>query len=332
MTETSGGSLETPLRDLVATARYREALAMFLEADERSEPLSPETQILAATAASRIGEFALSAALAGGAQTAFQHLDNTAGVLQCINLLGTLAFERGNIDDAEARFRVVVELAERANCPRFAARGANNLANIAHLRDQPEHASALYQKALDAYHRVEDELGIAETRYNLIRSRWVSLGTKDALEACSRSVETAERLGVGGLISLTLLGRAELLIERGAFQEATDDIDRAQMLAWLEGNGPHVLESERLRAFLSLRRGMAAGAHERAELIRSRATEAGCALIAAEAASISALALKIERRLPEADAAHDRAIASFRALGAHGLLANHQRAWEETPA
>jgi len=83
---------------------------------------------------------------------------------------------------------------------------------------------------------------------------------------------------------------------------------------------------------LSLRRGIAAGAHERAELIRSRATETGCALIAAEAASISALALRIERREPEAAAAHERAVASFQALGANGLLEGHRRAWEGAPA
>lgn len=332
MLEAQYRSIEAPLRDLVAAARYREALALFLQSCECSVPLSPETQILAANAASRIGEFALSAALAGTAQTAFRLAGNDDGVLECLNLLGAVAFERGCIDDAEVQFRMVLELAEETDRPRFAARSANNLANIAHLRNQREYANALYQKALVAYHRVEDARGIAETHHNLALSNRGSVEPEDALSACSRSVEAAERVGVAGLIALTLLGRAELLIEREEFEWASDDIDRAQMFAWMEGNEPHVLESERLRALLALRRGYPAGAHERAELIRCRATETGCALIAAEAASISALALKIERRLPEAAVAHDLAVAAFLALGASGLLESHRRAWEEAPA
>lgn len=329
MLEVHPRSIELPLRDLVAAARYREALELFLESCEAAMPLSPEAQMLAAGAASRIGEFELSSVLAGTAQTAFRLAGNDDGMLECINLLGAIAFERGCIEDAEARFRTVLELAEGTNRPRFAARSANNLANIAHLRDQREYANSLYEKALAAYRRVEDERGIVETGHNLVLSNRAVLGAEAALLACSRSVETAERLGVDGLIALTLLGRAELLIECEAFQAANADIDRAQMLAWLEGNEPFVLESERLRAFLSLRRGMASGAYERAEHVRSRATEAGCALIAAEAASISALALKVGCRLPEAAAAHERAMASFRALGASRLLENHRRAWEE---
>jgi hypothetical protein len=253
-------------------------------------------------------------------------------VLECLNLLGAIAFERGCIDDAEARFRTVLDLAEETGHHRFAARSANNLANIAHMRDQREYANALYEKALVSYYRAEDERGIVETRHNLLLSRRGTLLPEDALLASCASVETAERLGVSGLIALTLLGRAELLIEGEAYQDAAKDIDRAQMLAWMEGNEPHVLESERLRALLALRCGMPDKAHACAELIRSRASATGCALIAAEAASISALALKVEQRLPEATAANDLAIASFRALGASGLLETHRRAWEAAPA
>ena len=324
-------SIEPSLRELVAAARFREALALFLQSCEGSLPLSPGSQILAAQAASRIGEFVLSSALAGTAQSAFRLAGNEDGVLECTNLLGAVAFERGHIDDAEVQFRRVLELAQGTSL-RFTGRAANNLANIAHLRGQREYANALYQKALDAYHRIGDERGIAETGHNLAVNNRFSFKLEEALSACTRSVEAAERLGMGGHVALTLLGRAELLIERDSFDAASADLDRAQLLGWTEGNEPLVLESERLRALLSLRRGIAAGAHERAELIRSRATETGCALIAAEAASISALALRIERREPEAAAAHERAVASFQALGATGLLEGHQRAWEGAPA
>lgn len=324
--------LTAALRDLVAQARYREALAFFLQCHEAGLEPAPEGLLLGAHAALRIGEFGLCTSLARDAESAFVAAGDQVGVLECLNLLGAVAFEQGCMTEAEANFRRVMELAEAAGRSRDLARAANNLANIAHLRGQRDYANALYQKALGTYYGIEDARGIVETRHNLALANRVSLGLEASISACGRAIEAAERLGVGGLIALTLLGMAELLIERESFQEAQEHIDRAAHLAWMEGNEPHVLESERLRALLTLRRGCSSGAHERAELVRSRASQAGCALIAAEAASIAALALKVDRRTQEAQAAHALTVTSMQALGADGLLETHHRAWENTPA
>jgi tetratricopeptide (TPR) repeat protein len=326
------GSGAEPLRDLIDASRFREALSVYLDWSESSIELTPSSHLLAAHAASRIGEFELAATLATTAQSEFRAGADELGVLDCANLLGAVAFERGNIDEAQAQFRYVLQLAERAGCARFTARGANNLAIIAHLRGQREYAAALYQKALTAYHQIEDERGIVETRYNVVQNQRDSGRTDATLRDCNRAVDAAERLGPGGLIALTRLGRAELLIECGAFDRAAEDIDRAQMLAWTEGSEPHVLESERLRALLALRQGQPENAHRRAELIRTRATDSGCALIAAQSAAIAALALKADRRLREAAVANDLAVASLMALGATGLLERHARAWRDTAA
>jgi hypothetical protein len=171
-----------------------------------------------------------------------------------------------------------------------------------------------------------------ETQHNLVLSQRASGRIEEALRDCNRAVDAAERLGVGGLIALTLLGRAELQIESGSFRQAASDLDQAQLLAWLEGNEPHLLESERLRALLALRRGQPEQAHRHAERIWAQASCAGCALIAAESAAIAALALKAGRRLPEAAIANDLAVASLTALGATGRLEHHARAWRETAA
>jgi tetratricopeptide (TPR) repeat protein len=321
------GTIQQPLRYLIESARFREGLALFMEWIESGETPSPEVQVLAAQAASRIGAFELGRELAQSAQEAFQSIGNDDGVMECTNLLGALAFERGSIDDAEVQFRRVLDIAEGAQHHRFTARGANNLGNIAHLRGEPEYAGYLYEKALQAYHRAEDRRGIAETWHNLALAHRGTKTSDEALASAGRAIDAAEQLGQNGLLALTLLGRAEVFIEREALDAAVADIDRALVLAWMEGTEPVVLEAERLRAIITLRLGCPDGAHHRAELIRSRATQAGCALIAAEAASVSALALKADRRLPEANAAHDLAKASLRALGATALLARHEREW-----
>ncbi len=332
MFEHPSGNIDGPLRDLVNASRFREALSLFLEWSENATEVTPPSQLLAAHAACRIGEFGLAAALAAVAQPEFRAQGDETGVLDCANLLGAVAFEQGAIDDAEAQFRSVMQMAERSGCTRFTARSANNLAIIAHLRGQHERATTLYQRALDAYRQIGDERGRIEALHNLAQSEPEAGRTEATLRACNRAVDAAERLGAGGLIALTLLGRAERLIECDAFDLATADIERAQGLAWLEGNEPHVLESERLRALLALRRGEPGRAHRHAELVRTRASDSGCALIAAESAAIAALALKADRRLAEAAAANDLAVASLVALGATGRLERHARAWRETAA
>lgn len=328
MVESGTASREQSLRHLVEAARSREALALFFEWGESSEPLTRASRMLAARAACRIGEFELCTALAQIGQAESRAVDDSDGVLECTNLLGALAFERGRIDDAETQFREVVALAEETHRPRYTARAANNLGNIAHLRGECELANYLYEKALLSYNLVEDQRGIAETWHNLAMSHRGTKSAEQALETCARAIDAAEKFGSDGLVALALLGRAEMLIDRDSTDLAMADIERAQHLAWLDGNQPHVLEADRLRALISLRAGDAAAAYERAEWIRQRAAEAGYALIAAEAASISARALKVTRRLEEASAANEAATASFRALGARNLMMRHQCEWE----
>lgn len=324
--------IDEPLSDLISASRFREALSLFFEWWENGVELTPLAQSLAAHAALRKGEFELAGTLAATAQREFRAIGDENGVTDCANLLGAVAFERGNIDEAEVQFLSVLQVAEAADCARFIARGANNLATIAHMRGQFERAIALYEKALGGYREARDQRGIVETLHNLVMSQRDSGRLEEALRDGTRAVDAAERLESGGLIALTLLGRAELLIERGSFDEAAADIDRAQVLAWLEGNEPHVLESERLRAFLALRQGEPERAHRHAELVWARASCSGCALIAAESAAIAALALKANRRLPEAAVANDLAVASLAALGATGRLESHARAWRKTAA
>ena len=332
MRDHASGTVDGPLGDLVNASRFREALSLFLEWCERSVELAPVSQLLAAHSALRLGEFQLAGTLAAAVQPELYAIGDQDCLLDCANLLGAVAFERGNIDGAEIQFRSVLQIAEGAGCARFIARSANNLAVIAHMRGHPRHAAALYQKALTAYQQIEDQRGIIETRYNLALSRRETGRAAATLSACTRVVDAAERFGAGGLIALTLLGRAELLIECDALEQAAADIDRARLLAWLEGNEPHVLESERLQALLALRRGQPAHAYRHAELVRSRASHSGCALIAAESAALAALALKADRRLPEAAVANDLAVASLVALGATARLENHARAWRGTAA
>jgi tetratricopeptide (TPR) repeat protein len=249
-------------------------------------------------------------------------------LLEATSLLGAIAFGRGKIKDAEKHFAAVADLAERHGRARFTARGATNLGNIASLRGEPEIARGFYQRGLEVFEMLGDARGIAETCHDLALELYKAGALALAREANQRAVERAEQVGEAGLIALTLLGRAELRIESGALEDAREDIERAERLAWDEGNQPHRLEGERLLAVIALRSGDPAEAYRLAALVHARAAEAQFAVLAAEARSLAALALKALGRHTEAVASRDVATVALRSLGASGHLARLSRDWE----
>jgi tetratricopeptide (TPR) repeat protein len=317
-----------PLRGLVQSGRFREALAHYFRSADSTGSATPQSRLLAAQAAARIGEFEVSARLTASARTAFENAQDVDGLLEATNLLGAIAFERGKIRDAEKHFTAVAELAEHHGRARFTARGANNLGNIASLRGEPGIACGFYQRGLEVFEMLGDIRGIAETCHNLALELHRAGAAAAAREANYRAVESAEQVGEAGLIALTLLGRAELRIESGALEDAREDIERAERLAWDEGNEPHRLEAERLFAMIALRSGNPEEAYRRAALVHARAAEAQFAVLAAEARSLAALALKALGRHTEAVGSRDVATVALRSLGAAGHLARLSRDWE----
>ena len=317
-----------PLRGLVQSGRFREALSYYFQSSDSTDSATPQSRLLAAQAAARIGEFEVSARLTASARAAFESADDVDGLLEATNLMGAIAFERGKIRDAEKHFAAVADLAERHGRARFTGRGANNLGNIASLRGESGTACGYYQRGLEVFEMLGDTRGIAETCHNLALELHKAGALAPAREANQRAVERAEQLGEAGLIALTLLGRAELRIEGGALEDAREDIERAERLAWDEGNEPHRLEAERLLAVIALRSGNPAEAHRRAALVQARAAEAQFAVLSAEARSLAALALKALGRHTEAVASRDGATVALRSLGATGHLARLSRDWE----
>ena len=317
-----------PLRSLVDAGRFREALAQYFQSADAGTTTTPQCRMLAAHAAARIGEFEVSARLTTAAHADFEQLQDFDGMLESSHLLGTIAFERGKIREAERHFLSVAHLAEGAGKPRYVARSALHLGNIWALRGEYDRAASLHQRALDVYEQIDDVRGIAEACHALATSLRESGISAEAGEYAMRAVQAAERAGASGLVAMTLLGRAALTLEWEEFDCALEDIHRAELLAWSEGNEPQRLDAERLTALIALRRGDPSEAHRRACRVYVRAAEAQFALLAADSRAVAAQALKALGRHTEAVAAREAATVAFRSLGASGRIAHLARIWE----
>jgi tetratricopeptide (TPR) repeat protein len=321
----SADDLTQRLRELVRTGRFREALETYGRAGDADA--RADARLLAATAATRLGELSQAESLADDALRRFAERGDFDGRMRALNLLGVIGFERGRLPEAELRLTEALSLAYRLEDSLIAARASNNLASVAHLRGRPEEAVGLYRGALLGYQRLGDRRGTAESYHNLGLTYRQLADYDEAEKAVTQAVRHAESVGEPTLMALTSGGRAELRIDQGDTALALPDLDRAFRMAELAGDVIGVAELRRIRAVAAWREGRYEEAVEEAETGRHTAEEHGVALLVAECAALAALAYRAQGRTDIAEARRAEAVEVFRSLGAVKLLERFDADW-----
>ena len=317
----------TQLRELVRTGRFREALESYRRS--AGGATRADARLLAATAATRLGELDLAEALAEEAVGRFAERGDFDGRMRALNLLGVIGFERGRLEEAERRLSEALSIAYRLEDSLAAARACNNLASVAHLQGRPDEAVGLYRGALLGYQRLGDRRGTAETYHNLGLAYRQLADYDEAESAVAQAVRHAESVGEPGLMALTTGGRAELRIDRGDAELALPELDRAARLAEVAGDLLGQAELRRIRALAALRQGRNDAAIEQAEAGRATAEEHDVALLRAECAALAALGYRALGRAELAETRRAEALAAFRAIGATTLLERFENEWAE---
>jgi tetratricopeptide (TPR) repeat protein len=316
-----------PLRESMRAGRFADALAQFRRMPAELTERRPDARLLAATAATRLGELAVAEELATASLAQFHARGDDDGRLRSLNLLGVIYFERGRMQDAERALAEALWLANQLGDSLLAARANNNLASALHLRGRPDEALSLYRGALLAFQRLGDRRGAAESYHNLALI-FRQLGDwRNAEDATAMALRHAELVGERGLLALATTGRAELMVDRRQLSQAEQELDRAERWAAEAGDEIGAAEVERVRALAALRAGDYEEAFEKAEAARVAALEQGTALVAAECSGIAALALRSLGRSHEAAARKAEAEDGFRSLGAVTLLEKLRREW-----
>jgi ATP/maltotriose-dependent transcriptional regulator MalT len=318
------------LRGLLAAGHFSEALEQHRRVEDAPWAARAEARLLAATAAMRVGDLETAERLATLALEQFAQRADADGRMRSANLLGALHFERGELEAAEQRFAEARRLAHTLDDTLLGARASNNLASVAHLRGQPEMALMLYREALLGYQRLGDRRGTAETYHNLGLSFRQIAAWNDAEAATTQALRHAEIVGERSLLALAVMGRAELALERGEYDVARHELDRAVQLAADADDELGGAEAQRLQSLLALRQGDAERALAQAERGRTTALALGSALLAAECAAAAALALLRLGRLEAARERRAEASAGFVRLGASALVERLRTAWAES--
>jgi tetratricopeptide (TPR) repeat protein len=313
------------LRDLLAAGRFQEALERYRELADSPESRRPDVRLLAATAATRLGELASAASLADEALKQFRARGDRDGSMRTLNLLGAIHWERGQMTDSERCFGEALQLARQLRDSLMLARASNNLASVAHLQGRADEAAELFRGALLAYQRLGDRRGTAETYHNLGLAYRQAGEWREAEDAAADAVRHAEVVGEPRLLALALAGRAELSIERNDPALAERELDRAGRYALAAADEIGRAEVHRVQGLNALHQREWQLALTHADAARAVALQYDSALLAAECAGIAARALKELGRQEESAAQRAEAEAGFRQLGATTLLQRLER-------
>ncbi|HMV30627.1 MAG TPA: tetratricopeptide repeat protein [Gemmatimonadales bacterium] len=312
------------LRQLVEAGRFREALEAHLRAGDGGARV-PEVALLAATAATRLGELGRGVTLAEAALERFRLRADTDGRMRAMNLLGAIAFDHGRLEEAERCFGEALDLARVLEDGRMAANASNNLASVAHLRNRPDLALSLYRSALLGYQRIGDRRGTAQTYHNLGLTFRQQRDWDDAEAAALQAVRHAEEVGEGSLMALAVMGRAEIHLDRGELSLARQELLRAERLCQEAGDDVGAAEVGRLRAALTLKEGRPAEALALALAARAGAVRLGILQLQGECAGVAGAAARQLGHATDADAHVAEAREIFERLGAERLQQELER-------
>jgi tetratricopeptide (TPR) repeat protein len=275
-----------------------------------------ELAFLYAVGCRRVGETALALELAGEVEPEARRRGDARLLAETVNLIGNALFEAGRMDDAEARFEELLELASARGDEELTARASNNLGVLANVRGRRDLALTAYQRALASYQRLGNVRGLAETHHNLGIS-YFDLGfDREADAHFARAGALAETEGLRDVAGLAEMERARLRARQGDGELAERMAQRARDRFRAISDPTNEAQALRVTAAAARARGDDAAAGQRLEEALAIALRHEDALLRAEVQRDRGLLLRDLRGDGEAREALADAALHFDRIGA----------------
>ncbi|HEX6589097.1 MAG TPA: tetratricopeptide repeat protein [Longimicrobiales bacterium] len=264
-------------RDYVGTA------ALVEQADATRRAAQPELAFLLAASWRQLGRSAEALELTDAITDDVLRRGTVRLALRRLNLEGMLRFESGAVAEAEALWQRLLGEASEAEDAEYVAHACNNLGVVYTLQTRHDEALASYERALVAYQRMGDRLGLGQAHQNLgITYREVARP-----QHADQHFEAARNHATAATDD-RLLGRVEteralLHARRGDVRLAEATARRARSRLQLVGDRAGTGEALRAAGLIAIAAGRPADAIEPLEQAAEIGRTTGHALLEAEA-------------------------------------------------
>ena len=264
-------------RDYVATA------ALLEQADETRRAAQPELGFLLAASWRQLGRSAEALELVIAVTDDVLRRGTARLALRRLNLEGMLRFESGAVAQAESLWLQLHGDAARAEDAEYVAHACNNLGVVYTLQTRRDEALASYERALVAYQRMGERLGLGQAHQNL----GITYREADRPEHADQHFEAARNHATAASDD-RLLGRVEaeralLLARLGDTRLADATARRARSRLQLVGDRAGTGEALRAAGLVAIAAGRPADAIGPLEQAAEIARATGHALLEAEA-------------------------------------------------
>lgn len=296
-------------RDYAATARLIE------QADAARRLSQPELGFLLAASWRQLGRPDEALALARELTDPCLRRGTPRLALRRLNLEAMLRFEAGAVADAEALWLRLHGSASADEDAEYVAHASNNLGVVYTLQTRMDDALASYERALVAYQRLGERVGLGQAHQNLGITHRESARPDHADEHFESARYHATAAGDERLLGRVEAERSLLLARRGDQRLADATVGRARSRLQLVGDRVGIGEAWRAAGLVALATGRPDEAIEPLGLALEIARATGHALLEAE----TLLGLAVARRATGAaggDDAHADATALFERIGA----------------
>jgi tetratricopeptide (TPR) repeat protein len=311
----TGNGLLQEARDLYRARDYAATAALIEQADAARRVSQPELGFLLAASWRQLGRSAEALGLAVELTDPILRRGTVRLGLRRLNLEAMLRFEAGAVSAAEMLWQHLHGRASEADDAEYVAHASNNLGVVYTLQTRMDEALAAYERALVAYQRMGERLGLGQAHQNLGIAHRVS----DRFDHADEHFESA-RYHATAATDDRLLGRVEsersmLLARRGDHRLADATARRARSRLQLVGDRAGTGEALRAAGLIAIAAGKPDAALEPLGQALEIARATGHALLEAE----TLLGLSLARAATGsayAEATRSSAEAVFERIGA----------------
>lgn len=278
----TGNGLLQEARERYQARDYAAVAALIERADEGRRVSQPELGFLLAASWRQLGRSSEALDLAVSLTDPILRRGTVRLSLRRLNLEAMLRFEAGAVGAAEALWMHLHGHASSADDAEYVAHASNNLGVVYTLQTRMDEALASYERALVAYQRMGERLGLGQAHQNLGIAHRVS----ERFDHADEHFESA-RYHATAATDDRLLGRVEseramLLARKGDHRLAEATARRARSRLHLVGDKAGTGEALRATGLIAIAAGRPADAIEPLGQALEIARATGHALLEAE--------------------------------------------------
>jgi len=199
-------------------------------------------------------KFKKAALLLKEAKKNFRTVKDVSGESECINLLGIISAEKGDLVKAGRQFNKALQLIKNNKSSVLKGYIINNLGIVKNMEGNYSDARTLFEEANDIYSNLNEISSLPEVKHNLGMVDLKTQNFEAALKNFKKALEVSENEQYKPILGITHMGMAEALYNLNKIKSAEVHLDKALNISHNTNDRLTIADVYRIRGLIQLKR------------------------------------------------------------------------------